>query len=606
MDTELREARPRTARARHGVASLFAQMHRGRLLAGAAVAVTVALHAAAAASARVPLWSDDEIGPLATARLIAGVGEPLTLNHLSYYPGWAVVVAPLWWVSGDPGSVYRLAVALAAISACLTIIPLAAIARRAGASGPVAVVLASVVMAAPSRVVMSDYAVIEAFFALVVVVTAWLGMRFADGPTTGRGLAVALVASYAMFTHGRGVVLPIAVGLMFLAGFRPGSRRRTVLLLLVLVVSSAALFAVHKGLSGALYEGGLDREDASVETVRNALSGPLLRGLVGQAWYALVAWLLLPAFGVALLARAARREVGAERRAGAATWWTVVLVGALATSTLAATNLMTGHPPRFDAQMYGRYLDPFLLPLVLVALVGIARGLRRRTALLAWASASVVLALFVLVAVPRGERGGAWFHLNIAGLLLWDWPPSLSHAAAPFGLASLVAAGAGALVILGGRRAPWLPIGVIGALFVASTLHAQSEVVRPTTERAGYVPGVVETVDRVDAVLGEQVPVVYLSAGASYTGQNLTQFWLVPRSVEVVAQATAVGPGELVVGRRSWPQGSAIGARRLSGETDGNEALWVLPGPLAGRLDRLGYLEPAPSVGAPAATSASG
>lgn len=596
MDTEVSEIRPRAPRARDDAASSPARMDRGRLLAGAAVALTLGLHAAAAASARIPLWSDDEIGPLATARLIAGVGEPLTLNHLSYYPGWAVAVAPLWWVSGDPGTVYRLAVALAALSACLTIIPLAAIARRAGASGPVAVGLAALVMAAPSRVVMSDYAVSEAFFALVVVVTAWLGMRYADRPTTARGLALALVASYALFTHGRGAVLPIAVALLFLAGFRRGSRRRTIVLLLVLVVSSVALFAVHKGLSGTLYGAGPDREDASVETVRNALSGPLLRGLAGQAWYALVAWALLPAFGVALLVRAARREVVTERRVGAAAWWTVVLVGALATSTLAATNLMTGHPPRFDAQMYGRYLDPFLLPLVLVALVGVARGLRRRAALLAWATASVVLALFVLVVAPQYERGGAWFHLNIAGLLLWDWPPSLSRADAPFALASLVAAGAGALVILGGRRATWAPIGVIAVLLVAGTLHAQSQVVWPNMARAGYVPGAVETLERVDDALGEQVPVVYLSAGAIYTGQNLTQYWLVPRSVEVVDDVDDVGPDELVVGRGTWARGEAFGARRITGPVDGDEALWVLRGALADRLDRLGYLEDRPAV----------
>lgn len=562
---------------------------RARLLAAAAVAVTVVLHATAAASARLPIWSDDEIGPLAMARLIAAVGKPLTLNHFAYYPGWAVVMAPLWWVSEDPATVYRLAVALAALSACLTMIPLAAIARRLGASGPVAVDLAALVMAAPSRVVMSDYAVIEAFFGLLVVVTAWLGLRYADKRTLGRGLALAFGASYAFFTHGRGLVLPIAVAILFVSELRRGGRRRALVLLLVLVASSLALFAVYRGLSAQLYDGAVDREDSSVGTVVDAISGPLLRGLVGQFWYTLVAWAMLPAFGVALLVREVRREWIAGRRVGAAAWWTLVVVGALAMGTLATTSLIESTPARLDSLMYGRYLDPFLLPLVLVALVGIARGLRRRAALGALATGAALLILFLLLGTPARQLGARWFPLNIAGLLLWNWPKEASHSMPPFALASLVAVAAGVLVVLAGRRGRWMAIGVIGALFVASSVRAQVAVVWPAQQLV-HVPTAVSALARVDAALGERVPVVYLSGGAAYVGQNLTQYWLVPRPLPVLASDDSLRDDVLVVGRPTWAAGEALGARAVAGHRAGTDLLWVLPGPLADRLAALGLL----------------
>ncbi|GHS88177.1 hypothetical protein AGMMS50218_11540 [Actinomycetota bacterium] len=572
-------------------------------VAGAIVAVTVAvvLHLGAALSAQVPIWSDDEIGPLATSRLISGVGEPLALNHFSYYPGWPVVLAPLWWFLHDPGTVYRAAVLMSGLAACLTILPLAAIARRMSVSRPVAVLLAAVVMAGPARVVLSDYAVTEAFFALVVVTTVWLGVRYTETGSWGSAVLLSLSAAYTFFTHGRGLVLPIAVALLLVARARRRSWPVSALGLVTLVAATAALFTLHKSIAATLYPPGEDREDAAVGAVLHGLTGPLLDAMSGQTWYALVAWVGLPAFGVSALVLGLRREWVA-RLPGRAAWIALVTLGALGTGMLATSNALSAPLGRLDVIVYGRYIDPFLLPLVVVGLAAVARGLPRLRGLVAWAATAVLLGLFVWLVAPLAEPGGLWFAMNIAGLLLWEWPAHHSDAAPPFAIASVVTLLVGAFVVLVGRQLRWVSVALIGAMLLLATWTAQTQVAWPWNRATETVPGSLAVLDEVDDLLGEQVDVAYYTRGAAYTGQNFTQFWLIPRQVRVIDSLAEATSDEVVIARRSWFAAERAGARRLIGLAPDEDALWVLPGALADRLGALGHLEPVP--GAPLADPA--
>lgn len=567
-------------------------VRRRLAVAGAVLAVSVAvvLHLNAALSAGGPVWSDDEIGPLATSRLIAGVGDPLVLNHLSYYPGWPVVLAPLWWFMDDPGSVYHAAVLMSAAAACLTIAPLAAIAHRMSVSRPIAVMLAAMVMAGPARVVMSDYAITEAFFALVVVTTMWLGLRYTERETWLRAVLLAFAAAYTFFTHGRGLVLPIAVALFFLARARRRTWWISAIGIAMLAIATISFFVVHKSLSGALYPGEANREDAAVGTLLKSVTGPLLAALSGQTWYVLVAWLCLPAFGAVILASGLRREWSARMPGGAALV-ALVTLGALATGALATGDTLSVDSGRFDVIVYGRYVDPFLLPLVVVGLVAVARGMPRRRGAIAWVVTALLLAVFLWRVAPMADVGGLWFAMNIAGLLLWTWPLAATDPT-PFRVASVAILALGALVVLAGRQLRWLSVALVGAILIFATWTAQTEVAQPWNRAAQVVPSSVATLAKLDDLLGDQVEVAYFTGDASYSGQNLTQYWLIPRTVHVVGNIDDVARSEVVIARRSWPEAESAGARRLIGLTPENDALWVLPGDLSDRLAALGYLEP--------------
>ncbi|HEY0188622.1 MAG TPA: hypothetical protein VGC67_14120 [Cellulomonas sp.] len=579
---------------RHGrrVAAPGAWRHRLAVVAATgAVLLAVGLHLTAALSAQTPIWSDDEIGPLATSRLIAGVGQPLSLDGMSYYPGWAVVLAPLWWFISDPTTAYRAAVLMSAGAACLTIWPLSAIARRLSVSRPVAVLLAALVMAGPARVVLSDYAVSEAFFALMVVTSVWLGLRYVERGTSAAASLLALSAAYTFFSHGRGVILPIAVVGLLAGRARRRTWRPAAIGLVLLVGACVTLFSVHRMLAATLYGTGRTREDAAFSTFVSGLTGPLAAGLAGQAWYTIVAWVFLPVFGVAAMVPRLRREWSDRMPAGAA-WIAVVVLGALATGTLATADTIGETSGRLDVSMYGRYIDPFLLPLVVVGLAAVARGIERRRGAIAWGGGVVLLGAFLLLGAPLADTDGLWFPMNIAGLLLWHWPVDAGDTAVPFLLASLAVAGFGALVVLAGRQLRWVSVALVAVLLAISSWTAQTEVALPWNEASTSGTATAEVLDQVEEALGEQVDVAYYAPGSTYSGQNFTQFMLIPRTVRVIDSVEAADRSEVVIARLAWDEGEEVGARRLTGLVPGEDALWVLPGALANRLAAIGYLEP--------------
>ncbi len=565
--------------------------------AAAATAVMVRLHAAAAASATVPVFSDDEIGPLATAHLVAGVGPTMELANLSYYPGWAVAIAPLWWFTEDPRTVYHLAVALAAACACLTALPLAAVARAVtGIRVPTALLVGTVVMTAPSRVVMSNYALTEAFFALVVACTAWLGLRHWRRRTWVSGLALAVAASFAFFSHGRGVVVPIATAMLLVVSWLRGRDRRDLVWLATLVVTTVVLFRVHQSLSATIYPATTDsREDFAVRGVIDGLRGPLGQGAAGQLWYALAAWCALPLLGAVVLVRRAWREWRTDRVVGAAAWWAVTVLGGVGMASLAATNIMARDSERFDVQMYGRYVDPFLLPLAALALASVAAGLvplvRRTTAALAVLVAGGFVAMWDAV----GQADGVWYPINIAGLLAWDWSGLPGQTTRSVHLATLAGLVVLALVLTFRGRLRFVGIVAVAVALTLSTEQAQTETVWPWNAANRSEQPIVPAMAALDEALGTTVPVEFLELGAPYPSQNFTQYWLAQRDVTVLHASRDASPDAVVVANPRWVIGRyVLDARRIAVLPGRHEALWVLPGQLSRQLDAAGLLEPRP------------
>lgn len=571
-------------------------------------AVVSAVHLFAAADAVAPVWMDDEVGYLAGSRLLAGVGAPLSLDALGYYAGWPVVLAPLWWLSEDPGTVYRLAVLAAVLAGVLLVWPLAALARRLGVRPPWAVVAAGVLAAAPDRTVTSGYALAENFLALVVALLALAALRFAENPTPARALAVAGCAAYAFFTHGRAAPLVVATLVWFAAvligrgsatGRATGRARRAAAVGLAAVVGLSLLAHVtNRLLIARLYDADVDREGAALQGLLTLDPAGAATGLVGQVWYQVAAWAGLPLLGLLVVARRAAAEVRGGA-VGVACWAALLTAGTVLISVSAVSDPVANgalRVDRADIYAYGRYVAPVMVVLALVGLAAVLARVRlaRRWEVVATPLlAAAVVAVFLALVVPQVPAGAVTMPINVPGLMSWSWsgitaPPDERPwlAASAAGLSLCVAT-----VAL--QRARWLLVGVLCLASVGASVQAEVATLRVFDRPWHAQPHLLkETVRALD--LG---PVSYDSVGSEAVGRNGYQFWLTPAATPVFDSTEEPAPTDVVMARKDWPAAERLGARLVVGDPRLDEALYVLPGREQQRLRRLGAL--APPAGAP-------
>jgi len=552
-----------------------------------AVALTIAVHVLAARGSSTLVWGEDEAGPLANAYVIASAGQPWTLSKLAYYPGWSVVLAPLWWLTSDPGTVYRAAVGLSVASAVASVAPLAALARRVGVSAPVAVTVAAVVTMSPARTVMSNYVLIENFLVLMVAVTALAALRYAERPTAARALTLAGLAAYTFFTHGRAVPVAIATALVFgVQAWRrfPGARRGAV----VTLVLSGLAYVVYTSIVGQIYASAAGRETSAFSTVAGANPVGVLRTVVGQLWYQFAAWLGLSFAGLAVVLRATVAEVRA-RRPGGATWATVSLGGTLALMALFLGRVLTdpAQVGRLDYWFYGRYLDPFMVPVAvlgLAALVAAGRRVPVRGVLLAGLT---VTGLFVVVNLRQIDPTLTIAAINAPGLLVWQVVLGAIPRLATVLATTLLAA---TVLMLIQRSGLWRVLAVSGLtlFFAVSSVVVDARVVDHLSAvwlRSAALEAMVDEVDPDGTVIG------YDMDGTLPAEDNRTTFWLSPRRVERFDSAVDPPPAPLVVSRWEWPRGEELGAVRVGSLLFPDNALWVMPGALQEALIAAGDAE---------------
>jgi hypothetical protein len=549
------------------------------------VATAVVLHAMAASDATGPAWPEDEIGPLANAKVIAATGRPWSLSHLPYYPGWSVLIAPLWWFSDDPGTVYRAAAVVSVLVAIAAIAPLTALARRVGIDCPSAVAVAAVVTLAPGRTVMSNYVLTENFLVLMVAATAVAGMRYYDRPTVARAVVLAVASAYTFFTHGRAVAIIIATGVAFLIEFRR-NRRAATIGLVALVTLSVSAYLAYKGIVGQIYSSGGSREAATIDGLTgNALA--LLRALVGQLWYQQAAWFALSFVGLGALISLAARELRRRDPRGGS-WALLAVAGVVALMTLVLASALEdpSTTSRVDYWLYGRYLEPFLIPLVAVGLAVLVRGIERRHAMVAAGAAVVTSVAFLFLNLPVVDPAKPTAVINVGGLLAWgDAFGSIAQRRvvvvtfmATLALLTL------AVLLRRWPRLVLLPLAVALAYGSVTTEREVMDVVNEAWRVDELGPLVAQAVP-------EGVPIAFDTLNGGRAEENRAAFWLSPRRVEVFDSATEEPPSPWVVARNHWPEGEVLGARRVASGAFPDNALWVMPGPEQEELAARGFLD---------------
>lgn len=412
-----------------------------------------------------PVILADEAGYLAAARLLAG-GPGADLSwHTFYQGGYALLLAPAFWVSDDPVTVYRLVMGINALSGAL-IFPLAYLAlKRLGKED---VPLAWAASLLPAVVFFGRYALADAI--LPVVVLAWL---LALDRFIRRGdfaVPAALLACFAWAVHSRGVVFPLVQGVVLLCLIRRW-RRPALLGLAVTVLGGLAVLRFNTFLLTELYPSGARDLGGNLLTRLTSLDGQgwALSGAVGQIWYLITStWGLA---GVGLVAVAA----AALRRRPMALVLCAVTFGIAYASTAALPD-----EDRVGNFAYGRYLSCVAVVYVLIGL----RALADRRAVLGAIVALCATAWIVLL--HAGER------LRTDQFIAFDFPEIIfltrENASLELGLATATAAALLAVFALVPR-----PVVVLAIVNAAALLSITSPFYREPVPGIGLPEGGVLT-----------------------------------------------------------------------------------------------------------------
>ncbi|MGH9063132.1 MAG: hypothetical protein ACRDZQ_10205, partial [Acidimicrobiales bacterium] len=293
----------------------------GRWLAPLVVVVLVgATHIWLASHMRAPVVQADEFGYLYGAHFLAlGGPHPATANYAAspYYPGYSLLLVPLWWLSRSTATVYRWAllenVVLAALTAWLAYLLAGRLAPRLGPW--VRALVALVVAAYPSYLLFANIAESENLLVPAVLGICLLARRaFASRePWTWAALGLAGGLLYAVHPSALAVTVAVAAVGAWVARPWRGHLRLPGALGAGLVVG----LALARALIGYVTAGGPTDTGGFLSALGRGLGpGGLSRlgvDAAGQLLYLLAASAGLVVLGSAMAAKAtwmvaARRE----------------------------------------------------------------------------------------------------------------------------------------------------------------------------------------------------------------------------------------------------------------------------------------------------------
>jgi hypothetical protein len=561
-------------------------------------AVTVAVHVVLARHMRTPIIHADEFGYLMGAHFMARGGSP---TGAPYYPGYSALLVPLWWISRHPLTVYRWALDVNAVLAGATAVLSFLLARRlAPRSGPLTWGGAALVVSAyPAVVMYSNLAESENLLVPGFLVVALLVLGAVERPTPRRWAVAAGATGLLYAVHGRAVAVAAALVLTAAWVLRPWRARVPHLaaaasaLLGALAASELWIRWVTRPVPGRQLPA---RSTSPSLTSRFATAHGLSHvGVVlgGEGLYLLAGAAPLLVLGVAASVRALRARRGPPAVDGR--WHAFLLLSVLLGAGVAAVFLATGH--RIDDAAYGRYVEVFAVPVMLVGAVTAAR-LRERPVALWWAlgaGAAVAALLALAVSAYWGATiRGTVVRTNVFGLSELVFGP---NTAARLVVAVALGAAVGALVavVAAYRLLPLAGVIVAVGAFVAPSVRAYADVVGLSAAdvRQQVVP---DALAALETRFGP-VPCVAWDSSLVDDWQFYNTRLLVPDAVFPVFDSRRGGPlpcpSGLVVSGRAFATRPAYPGARLVQLGNDPAAVWVLPGALQTALGRAGWLLPA-------------
>ncbi|TMR05044.1 hypothetical protein ETD83_07020 [Actinomadura soli] len=441
------------------------------LAAGTAAQVAVRLWFARARTA--PAANPDETGYLTAARWLAGSAGGELSGNTFYQGGYPLLLAPAYWLSHDPATVYTIVMVINALLGA-ALFPLGyAAARRLGLARSLALPVAFAAALLPATTFFGAFALADAV--LPALALAWL-LSLDRFVRKGRALdaaAASAVASYAAMVHTRGMVF-LVVHVLVLVGVAVTHRlrdRAAVAGGAVALAGYAAGASLNTRVKGELYPGGTRDLAASLELRITTVPGQewALSGAAGQIWYLVVSTWGLAGVGLAAVAvvLVRRRTPGPDRIMAAA-----LLAATFAVAYASSAALPDEH--RVGNFAYGRYLSCLALVYTLIGVTALMRSGPRAAIRLAAASLLVLGGAALWVAAYAGGR------LRTHTFIAFDFPEttfltgdrSALHLPAVTLIVSALLCGFLALSRLGGRRGALVTAVALAGINLAALTFA--------------------------------------------------------------------------------------------------------------------------------------
>ncbi|MHB1444758.1 MAG: glycosyltransferase family 39 protein [Acidimicrobiales bacterium] len=552
--------------------------------------LTVAVHLGLSVNMRTPIIHADEYGYLMGAHFLARGGGP---TGKPYSPGYSLLIVPFWWLSDTTATVYRWTLELNAVLAGLSSVLLFRLARRlAPSAGQASWAVAALVTAAyPATLLYSDLAESENLLIPGFLLLCLLVLRAWENPRPRRWLAVAVEAGFLYWVHERAVVVAPAVLMVALYSLRPWRRHQAALatagagLGVTLAIGALLTHWVTRSVPGRELPGaGSTAGHILSRLTSSAGLAHFGTELAGQGLYLMVGAGALTVLGLMALGTWRRRPEGWLTRLGGPLPMFLVLV-VLAEAALAAVYLATGN--RVDDALYGRYLEVFMPP---VLLVGVLAGMRLAAPGRRWRGFGPALAgtaALVVTSLGVALHWGRVLSGQVVTSNLLAIADVVRGSPARVTVASLAGAGLIAtLAVLAGFRLSALGGAAIAlAVMVPASAYGYSYLITQTDGRVAEraLPAklvAMERTDHVSCVSWDS------EVGDAWTFYN-TRLFAPDLVFEVFnSHRTAQLPcaSGLVVAGRSFSGTTGFNGAKLILIGPSPASLWVMPGPLARQL----------------------
>lgn len=365
----------------------------------------------------------DEIGTVIHGRTVLGLDSP-QLNTPGYYPGWGVLLAPLWLVTSNVFTFYQLAIVVGLVISMLTIWPLARVAvRLSGVTPAQGVVAGAIVIALPPRAVQADYILSERLVTLLVVLATLAAFRLWDKPTYRGVLLLSLLTGLALFSHARMQVFVAAVALWLIFFLV----RKWQIALVGLVATGVLAVVANKAalwFHAQLVPWKFIQAQGFFEKVTQANPRFWVDTFAGEAWTQMIGSFGVVVVGLVVVTALFWKELR-SRQVGPAGF---VLIAAGSMYVLSCLNwgneysLFTMEWRRFDYWIYGRYIDPVFAVLVLAGVCAAIQAVRSRGVLVwTWVIVAGISLVTILVVAPDAPTWAYTTPAHIPGAIPWWW-----------------------------------------------------------------------------------------------------------------------------------------------------------------------------------------
>lgn len=346
-------------------------------------AADTVLFAAVLVGRVVFLWSRqiftitaDEPATLAMSRWLSGSGRWSMFGFSTWQPGLAIVAAPIHLVVDDRTQLLRSILVLNAVISAIAALVLVRVLRRlVDAPSTFVYFAAAAVALAPMSMVSSTFVWAEPLVTLSFLTSlVWL-MRFYEGHRLVDGAAAIAFAAGGWLSHGRLLMLfGIVVVLVLGRALATREREQAIVLAGVATLSYAMCTAIASVVTAQVWDTPARTNSVRGIGARFFDVPGAATSLLGQVWYQLVATCGVVVIGVVAVVRAGAHDPEHPNRSVDAR-----LLGACVIPQVALSVVFMIDRTRVDHDIYGRYNDAILWPVLALGLITMldSRHLRR-------------------------------------------------------------------------------------------------------------------------------------------------------------------------------------------------------------------------------------